>query len=113
MAQTNTQGALQAPINALRHKFNAHSNVCSGIAFSPVNNLLLCTAGLDAKIFFFDVVEGKQVKKIDVGPPLSAITFCPDGHTIGVGTQNTGQVLIYDLKDSKKVKIELKGHDRT
>ena len=67
----------------------------------------------DHKIFFFDVVEGKQVKKIDVGPPLSAITFCPDGHTIGVGTQNTGQVLIYDLKDSKKVKIELKGHDRT
>ena len=53
------------------------------------------------------------MKKIDVGPPLSAITFCPDGHTIGVGTQNTGAVLIYDLKDSKKVKIELKGHDRS
>ena len=60
MAQSNNPAVIpQAPVNALRHKFNAHTNVCSGIAFSPVNNLLLCTAGLDAKIFFFDIVEGK------------------------------------------------------
>ena len=45
--------------------------------------------------------------------PLSAISFCADGHTIGVGTEQTGQVIIYDLKDSKRVKIELKGHDRS
>ena len=106
-------GGMKPADNPLRHKFSAHSNICSGIAFSPVNNLLLCTAGLDSKIFFFDIVEGKQVKKIDVGTPLSTISFCPDGHTIGVGTQQSGQVVIYDLKDSKRVKIELKGHDRT
>ena len=44
---------------------------------------------------------------------MSAISFCADGHTIGVGTEQTGQVIIYDLKDSKRVKIELKGHDRS
>ena len=111
-AKENTSTGGQNQNNPLRHKFSAHSNICSGIAFSPVNNLLLCTAGLDSRIFFFDIVEGKQVKKIEVGTPLSAISFCADGHTIGVGTQQSGQVVIYDLKNSKQVKIELKGHDR-
>ena len=99
--------------NPMRYKFSAHNNICMGIAFSPVNNLLLCSSGLDGRLFFFDIVEGKQVKKIEVGAPLSTISFCADGHTIAVGTEQTGQVIIYDLKDSKKVKIELKGHDRT
>ncbi len=48
-----------------------------------------------------------------VGAPLSAISFCADGHTIGVGTVQSGQVIIYDLKDSKRIKLELKGHDRS
>ena len=43
--------------------------------------------------------------------PLSAISFCADGHTIAVGANSGGRVIIYDLKDSKKIKIELKGHD--
>ena len=99
--------------NPLRFKFSAHNNICTGIAFSPVNNLLLCSSGLDSRIFFYDIVEGKQVKKIEVGAALSTISFCADGHTIGVGTEQTGQVIIYDLKDSKRIKIELKGHDRS
>ena len=78
-----------------------------------MNNLLLCSSGLDSRIFFYDVVDGKQVKKIEVGAPLSAISFCADGHTIGVGTHQSGQVIIYDLKDSKRIKLELKGHDRS
>ena len=78
-----------------------------------MNNLLLCSAGLDSRIYFYDIVEGKQVKKIEVGAPLASISFCADGHTIGVGTEQSGQVIIYDLKDSKRIKIELKGHSRS
>lgn len=59
---------------------------------------------------FFDIVDGKSVKKIDTGHALSAISFCSDGHTIAVGTIK-GKVLVYDLKDAKKVKIELRGHE--
>ena len=51
-------------MSALRFRFAAHSNACSGLAFSPVNNLLICSAGLDSRIQFFDIVEGKEVKKI-------------------------------------------------
>jgi WD40 repeat protein len=107
---SSTAGDLKK-IQPLRFRFQAHTNACSGIAFSPVNNLLICTAGLDNKIQFFDIVEGKEVKKIDTGVPLSAISFCADGHTIAVGTNQGGRVIIYDLKEAKKIKIELKGHD--
>ena len=40
----------------------AHSKACTGIAFSPVNNLLMCSAGADERIHFFDIVECKEVK---------------------------------------------------
>ena len=70
----------------------------------------MCTSGLDGKLQFFDTVEGKSVKKIDIQSALSAVSFCPDGHTIAVGTIK-GKVLVYDLKDAKKVKMELRGHE--
>jgi hypothetical protein len=41
---------------------------------------------------------------------LSAIGFCPDGHTIAIGTMK-GKIQIYDLKDAKKVKLELRGQE--
>jgi protein NEDD1 len=83
-----------------KHEFQAHQTQCTDIAFSPVNHLLMCSAGLDGTIMFFDIMEGKNVKKINVQSPLSAISFCPDGHTIAVGTIK-GKILVYDLKDSK------------
>jgi len=41
------------------HTFDSssHSDVWTGIIFSPTNELLLCSAGLDAKIQFFDIVS--------------------------------------------------------
>lgn len=81
---------------------------CTAIAFSPLNHLLMCTAGLDGKINFFDTVKGSNVKVIEAATPLSSISFCPDGHTIAVGTIK-GKILIYDLKNANKLKQELKG----
>ncbi len=46
----------------MRHKYFAHSQECTGLAFSPVNNLLLCSAGKDGRIHFFDIVDCKEVK---------------------------------------------------
>jgi len=45
--------------NSLLHEFGNHEASCSAIAFSPINKLLFCSAGLDGKINFFDV----QAKK--------------------------------------------------
>ncbi len=50
------------------------------------------------------------MKTIKTGHPASALSFCSDGHTLGIGTMR-GKVLIYNLKKSGDMKpIELKGH---
>ncbi|CDW89033.1 protein nedd1 [Stylonychia lemnae] len=89
---------------------NAHQQQVTGLAFSPVNNLLLCSCGLDGKIQFFDIQGVKNVKTIDNQNPLTAISFCFDGHTIAVGSLK-GKIYVYDLKDKQKIKNELKGQD--
>ena len=75
--------------------------------------MLLCSVGRDETIKFFDIVQNREVKSIATNEPLSAISFCSDGHTIAVGCEKGGKILVYDLKGDtkKKVKIELKGHD--
>lgn len=65
---------------------------------------------MNNKIHFFDIQEGKEVKKIDTGLPLNSLAFCADGHTVAVGTVS-GRILLYDLKDAKQPKMELKGHE--
>ena len=83
-----------------------HTSQCTGLAFSPVNNLLLCSCGMDGRIQFFDIATSKNVKTIQfkdesVPTPLSTIAFCYDGHTIAVGSI-TGKVLVNNLKDKAK-----------
>jgi len=45
--------------NSLLYEFGNHDVSCTAIAFSPINKLLFCSAGLDGKINFFDL----QAKK--------------------------------------------------
>ena len=47
------------------------------------------------------------------GLQLSCISFCSDGHTIAVGSEQGGKALIYDLKTPKIVKLDLKGHEKS
>ena len=105
--------------------FNAHQGKpCAGIAFSQVNHLLLASCGKDHRIKFFDINVGKEVKKIDInqnsstnanqyqqvtlsrGEYMTGIQFCSDGCTIAVGT-NVGRIVVYNLKDFKKSKMQL------
>lgn len=73
-----------------------------------MNALLMCSCGLDGSINFFDTADGKKVKTIKMTDPLNTLSFCVDGHTLAVGTLK-GKILVYDLKDTKNVKIELAG----
>lgn len=105
--------------------FAAHDGrPCTGIAFSQVNHLLLASCGVDAKVHFYDITQGKEVKKIDVNQNsssnvtpnqivtlaksehLTTIGFCADGCTIAVGT-STGRIVAYNLKDVKRSKCQL------
>jgi hypothetical protein len=62
-----------------------------------VNQLLLCSAGLDRKVFFYDVNDGKVIKAIPAPHPLNCVAFLDDGVTVAVGTTQ-GQVLSFDLR---------------
>lgn len=97
--------------NTLYHAFegSSHSGTCTGIIFSPTNELLMCSAGLDAKIQFFDVMEKKNVKTIEALESVTSLSFQDDGITIAAGSPS-GNIYIYNLRDSN-VKLILKGHE--
>ena len=74
--------------------------------------MLLCSVSTDQSVCFFDINEKVLVKKIRTDIPLSCVSFCQDGHTIALGSdQDDGQVLIYDLrKSSNEVLKTCAGH---
>jgi len=85
-----------------------------GLAFSPLNKLLLCCVSSDATITFYDINEKKLVKQIQTGESLTSVAFCQDGHTIAVGARNSGNVMIYDLrKSAREVYKYCTGHKET
>lgn len=82
---------------------------CTSIAFSAVNQLLLCSAGLDQRILFFDTTEKKAVKQLDCSYPLTSLGFHSDGYTVAAGNLY-GTILLFDLRASSTPKTILKGH---
>lgn len=81
----------------------------TSLTFSPVNHLLMCSAGLDQKIMFFDSVDKKAIKEINCSAPLTSLAFHSDGYTIAAGTLY-GTVLLFDLRTSMEPMQVLKGH---
>ena len=76
---------------------NKHSEPCKDIVFSPVNNMLMGSVGLDKKVIFYDIFKNKKVvEDINLTDPCTSVTFNSDGYTIGVGT-NEGKVFLLDL----------------
>ncbi|XP_072097355.1 protein NEDD1 isoform X1 [Mobula birostris] len=80
------------------HTFeNAHKAPASGLCFSPVNDLLFATVGLDKKINCYDSSSKMILRTISVEAPLTAIGFMTDGATLAVGSIR-GKIYIYDLR---------------
>ena len=84
-------------------QFNqGHKSAVKGIAFSPLNKLLLASAGLDKNIVFYDINEKIIVKRIRTDFAYQSVTFSTDGHTLAVGAIGMGMILVYDLRKSSK-----------
>ncbi|XP_043569210.1 protein NEDD1 isoform X1 [Chiloscyllium plagiosum] len=80
------------------HTFeNAHKAPASGLCFSPVNDLLFATVGLDKKINCYDTSSKMLLRTISVEAPLTAIDFMTDGATLAVGSIR-GKIYVYDLR---------------
>ncbi|XP_061108418.1 protein NEDD1 isoform X1 [Conger conger] len=76
----------------------SHKAPCSGLAFSPANDLLFVTVGLDKKIICYDTSSKIVLRSMRVDSPLTAIDFTPDGAGLAVGSTQ-GKVYLYDLRN--------------
>merc|ERR1712166_427615 len=89
--------------------FEGHSGPASSVAFSPINKLLMASAGLDRKLLFYDCNDRKVIKSIDAEAPLTGLSFLDDGVTVAAGT-STGLVLVYDLRRGSTPLLRIAAH---
>nr|XP_051701758.1 protein NEDD1 isoform X2 [Oryctolagus cuniculus] len=92
------------------HNFDStHKAPASGLCFSPVNELLFVTIGLDKRIILYDTASKKLVKTIVADTPLTAVDFMPDGATLAIGTSR-GKIYQYDLRMLKSPVKTISAH---
>ncbi|XP_045409140.1 protein NEDD1 [Lemur catta] len=92
------------------HKFDStHKAPASGICFSPVNELLFVTIGLDKRIILYDTSSKKVVKTLVADTPLTAVDFMPDGATLAIGSSR-GKIYQYDLRMLKSPVKTISAH---
>ncbi|KAM9471122.1 protein NEDD1 isoform 1-T1 [Clarias gariepinus] len=81
------------------HTFEgAHKAPASGLVFSPANDLLFITVGLDKKIVCYDTSSKVIFRSKQVESPLTAVDFTPDGAGLVVGSTQ-GRIYMYDLRN--------------
>ena len=80
--------------------FLEHRAPATGLAFSPMNEMLLSSSGLDKRCFCYDVLSGKTAATIKATEPLTCLDFRQDGSTISLGTSK-GKIFVYDLRSTK------------
>ncbi|XP_070266967.1 protein NEDD1 isoform X1 [Myotis yumanensis] len=92
------------------HNFDStHKAPASAICFSPVNELLFVTIGLDKRIILYDTSSKKLVKTLVADTPLTAVDFMPDGATLAIGSSR-GKIYQYDLRMLKSPVKTISAH---
>lgn len=88
---------------------NAHKAPATALAFSPLNNLLLASCGLDKRILCYDIMSKKVIKTMTVDAPLTSLAFMHDGATLACGSSR-GKIFIFDLRKGAVPIKTLLGH---
>ena len=89
---------------------SAHLSPATGLAFSPINDTLAVSVGLDKKWVCCDTKTKKQIMSIQSEFPLTSVDFDQDGISIAVGSSR-GRLLVYDLRSQKKPIHDIAGHN--
>ncbi|KAL0382052.1 UNVERIFIED_CONTAM: protein NEDD1 [Sesamum calycinum] len=74
-----------------------HSAPTSGVSFSPSNDKIIASVGLDMKLYTFDTGSRKPSSCIPYEAPFSSLAFTDDGLTLAAGT-SSGQIVFYDVR---------------
>ncbi|EOY17995.1 Transducin/WD40 repeat-like superfamily protein isoform 2 [Theobroma cacao] len=74
-----------------------HSAPTAGICFSPSNDKIIASVGLDKKLYTYDSGSRRPSAFISHEAPFSSLAFRDDGWTLAAGTSN-GRVLFFDIR---------------
>ncbi|XP_077988470.1 protein NEDD1-like [Glandiceps talaboti] len=88
---------------------DTHRSPATALCFSPVNDMLLASVGLDKRIVCYDAQGKSAVKVITADSPLTSIDLMTDGATFIVGTSR-GQIKVYDLRMGETPKNVFTAH---
>ena len=66
--------------------FREHKTPATGLAFSPVNEVLAASAGLDKRCVCYDTSLRKPVTGITIDAPITSVDFAADGSNIILGS---------------------------
>lgn len=74
-----------------------HSAPTAGVSFSPTNDKVIASIGLDKKLYTLDSGSRRQVSCISNEAPFSSLAFRDDGNILAAGT-SSGRVVFYDVR---------------
>ncbi|CAO2821922.1 unnamed protein product [Amaranthus hypochondriacus] len=74
-----------------------HSAPTAGLSFSPSNDKVIATVGLDKKLYTFDSGVKRSLFCTSYEAPFSSLAFREDGLILAAGTSN-GRVVFYDVR---------------
>ncbi|KAL7681273.1 putative WD40/YVTN repeat-like-containing domain superfamily, WD40-repeat-containing [Plasmopara halstedii] len=74
-----------------------HEAPATSLTLSSVSKVLLASGGFDGRVIFYDTVQRKNLRSLDLEQPISSLALCADGKTFAVGT-TTGEIHLYDLR---------------
>ncbi|KAL7228981.1 hypothetical protein ACSBR2_007640 [Camellia fascicularis] len=83
-----------------------HSAPTAGVSFSPSNDKVIASVGLDKKLYTFDSGSRKLASCISYDAPFSSLAFRDDGWILVAGTSN-GRVVFYDVRGKPQPLVEL------
>ncbi|GMI90294.1 NEURAL PRECURSOR CELL EXPRESSED, DEVELOPMENTALLY DOWN-REGULATED GENE 1 [Hibiscus trionum] len=76
---------------------NQHSAPTTGISFSPSNDKIIASVGLDKKLYTYDSGSRRPSAFVSNEAPFTSLAFRDDGWTLAAGTNN-GRVVFYDIR---------------
>lgn len=74
-----------------------HSAPAAGISFSPSNDKIIASVGLDKKLYTYDSGSRRPSSSIAYEAPFSSLAFRDEGWILAAGTSN-GRVAFYDVR---------------
>ncbi|XP_005096624.1 protein NEDD1 isoform X2 [Aplysia californica] len=94
----------------LVHSFKSvHQAPARDLAFSPINDCLMVSVGLDKRCVFYDIQNKKSINTTVGEHPLTSVDLMHDGVTLVAGSSQ-GKIFVYDMRQPSSPVSSLPAH---